>query len=65
MLFRSFINMNYITGQNIAVIVNDNNITYYNSKNNPYHLGIEFKILYTKYNIMKVKEGNLELAFYN
>ena len=60
-----FINMNYITGQNIAVIVNDNNITYYNSKNNPYHLGIEFKILYTKYNIMKVKEGNLELAFYN
>ncbi len=61
-----FINMKQIVGQNIAVTVNDNYSTdYYNSDNNPYNLGIEFKILYTKYNILKVKEGNLELAFYN
>lgn len=60
-----FINMNHIIGQNIAVTVNDNYIDYYNSKNNPYHLGIEFKIIYTKYNILKVNSGNIELAFYN
>ena len=61
-----FINMNYIVGQNIAVIVNDTlNNAYFNSKINPYHLGIEFKIMYTKYNIMKVANGNMELTFYN
>lgn len=61
-----FANMNHIKGQNVAVILNDtlNNI-YYNNKNNPNKLGIEFKIIYTKYNIMKVKKGNLEFAFYN
>ena len=58
--------MNYIVGQNIAVIVNDTlNNAYFNSKINPYHLGIEFKIMYTKYNIMKVANGNMELTFYN
>ncbi len=60
-----FINMNHIVGQNISIIVNDNNNTYYTSKNNPNNLGTEFKILYTKYNIMNIKEGNLELTFYN
>jgi hypothetical protein len=60
-----FINMNHIIGQNIAVTVSDSYTDYYNSKNNPYHLGIEFKILYTKYNILNVKNGNIELAFYN
>ena len=60
-----FINMNHIIGQNIAVTVNDNYTDYYNSKNNPYNLGIEFKILYTKYNILNVKNGNIELMFYN
>ncbi len=61
-----FFNMNHIKGQNIAVIVNDiMNKNYYESKNNPNNLGIEFKILYTKYNIMTVKDGNIELAFYN
>ena len=61
-----FANMNHIKGQNIAVILNQilNNI-YYNSKNNPNKLGIEFKIIYTKYNIMEVKNGNLEFTFYN
>lgn len=61
-----FINMNHIRGQNIAVILDDIlNNEYYNSKNNPYHLGTEFKIIYTKYNIMNVMEGNIELIFYN
>jgi hypothetical protein len=57
--------MNHIIGQNIAVTVNDSYTDYYNSKNNPYNLGIEFKILYTKYNVLKVNNGNIELAFYN
>jgi hypothetical protein len=60
-----FINMNHIIGQNIAVTVADNYTDYYNSKNNPYKLGIEFKILYTKYNILKVKDGSIDLVFYN
>ena len=41
------------------------NNNYYNSKINPSNLGTEFKIIYTKYNIMKVNEGNIELVFYN
>jgi hypothetical protein len=60
-----FINMNHIVGQNISVNVNDNYTDYYNSKNNPYKLGIEFKIIYTKYNILSVKNGNIDLVFYN
>ncbi len=60
-----FINMNHIRGQNIAVIVNSNNINYYNSKNNPNHLGTEFKIMYTKYNILNVNGGDANLVFYN
>ncbi len=60
-----FINMKNVIGKNIAVLLNDNYTDYYNSKNNPYNLGIEFKILYTKYNIANVREGNLELKFYN
>jgi hypothetical protein len=61
-----FINMNHIKGQNIAVIMNDTiNYNYYNSKINPLKLGTEFKIIYTKYNIMKVNNGNIELVFYN
>lgn len=60
-----FINMKNIIGKNIAVLMNDNYQDYYNSKNNPYNLGIEFKILYTKYNIANVNNGNLELKFYN
>ncbi len=60
-----FINMKNIIGKDIVVILNENYTDYYNSKNNPYNLGIEFKILYTKYNIANVKNGNLELQFYN
>ncbi len=60
-----FINMNHIVGQNISIIVNDNNEIYYKSKNNPNNLGTEFKILYTKYNIMNINEGSIELIFYN
>lgn len=61
-----FANMNHIKGQNIAVILNQflNNL-YYNGKNNSNKLGIEFKIIYTKYNIMEVKNGNVEFMFYN
>ncbi len=57
--------MNHIIGQNISVTVSDNYTDYYNSKNNPYKLGIEFKILYTKYNILNVKDGSINLVFYN
>ena len=60
-----FINLNNIIGQNIMVSVNNNNLYYYTSKNNPYNLGTEFKILYTKYNIINVKDGNINLTFYS
>ena len=60
-----FINMKQIVGQNIVVSINDDYSDYYNSDNNPYNLGIEFKILYTKYNILNVKNGNIDLTFYN
>ena len=59
------INMNVITGQNIAIIVNDNNNSYYNSKINPNNLGIEFKLIYSKYNILKIHNGMAELEFYS
>ena len=59
------INMNVITGQNIAIIVNDYNDIYYNSTINPNKLGIECKIIYTKYNILKVKNGSANLMFYS
>lgn len=58
------INMNVITGQNVEVIVNDDYNLYYNSKINPNNLGIEFKLIYTTYNILKVNEGRLDLLFY-
>lgn len=61
-----FGNFNNITGQNIVILIDENNNdNYYNSKNNPYKIGTEFKILYTKYNIMNVHKGNIELTFYN
>ena len=59
------INMNEISGQNIAVIVNDNNSLYYNSKINPSKQGLQFKIIYTKYNILRIKNGTAELLFYS
>ena len=59
------INMNVITGQNVAIVVNDNNDIYYNMKINPNKLGTEFKLIYSKYNILKVKNGNADLIFYS
>jgi hypothetical protein len=59
------INMNVLTGQNIAIVVNDNNDIYYNMNINPYKLGTEFKLIYTKYNILKVQNGSADLVFYS
>ena len=59
------INMNIISGQNVAINVNDNNDIYYNSKINPNKMGTEFKIIYTKYNILIVKNGQADLQFYS
>jgi len=59
------INMNAITGQNVAVVVNDYNDIYYNMKTNPNKLGTEFKLIYTKYNILKVQNGTADLVFYS
>jgi hypothetical protein len=59
------VNMNTITGQNIAVIVNDNNSIYYNSKINPANQGLQLKIIYTKYNILRIKVGSANLLFYS
>ena len=59
------INMNVITGQNVSVVVNDNNTIYYNNKINPNKLGTEFKLIYTKYNILKVQNGSANLIFYS
>ena len=59
------VNMNNISGQNIAVIVNELNNLYYNSKINPNNLGTEVIIMYTKYNILKVKNGQANLLFYS
>lgn len=58
------INMNIITGKSVEVIVNDDYNLYYNNKINPNKLGIEFKLMYTTYNIIGVKEGRLDLLFY-
>jgi hypothetical protein len=38
---------------------------YTNNKNNPNKLGIEFKIIYTKYNLLCIKNGQGELLFYS
>ena len=57
------VNMNTITGKNVEVIVNDNN-SYFNSKINPYNLDIEFKLIYTTYNILKINEGRADLLYY-
>ena len=59
------VNMNVITGQNVSVAVNENNSIYYNIKTNPNKLGTEFKLLYTKYNILKVQNGSANLVFYS
>ena len=60
------VNMNKISGQNIIINVNDNNTIYYNnSKINPNKLGTEFKLIYTKYNILKIKNGQADLQFYS
>ena len=56
--------MNIITGKSVEVIVNDDYNLYYNNKINPNKLGIEFKLMYTTYNIIGVKEGRLDLLFY-
>ena len=59
------VNMSTITGQNIAVVVNDYNTIYYNSKINPNKLGLQFKIIYSKYNMLKVKNGTADLLYYS
>ena len=59
------VNMSTITGQNIAVVVNDFNNAYYNSKINPNKLGIQFKLIYSKYNMLKVKNGTADLLYYS
>ena len=59
-------NMSNISGQNISVILDETIYDEYQSNiNNPNKLGIEFKIIYTKYNILTIKNGQGELLFYS
>lgn len=60
------INFSTTTGQNIIIEINStifNNII--NNKNNPNKLGFQNKIIYTKYNMININNGNCELYFYN
>ena len=58
--------MSNISGQNISVILDETIYDEYQSNiNNPNKLGIEFKIIYTKYNILTIKNGQGELLFYS
>ena len=59
-------NFTTTTGQNIIIEINNiifNNIV--NNKNNPNLLGFQNKIIYTKYNMININNGNCELYFYN
>ena len=38
---------------------------YLNNKNNPNKLGAEFKLIYTKYNILIINNGQGELLLYS
>lgn len=59
------LNMSSIKSQNIEIVLKDNYLEkYYNFKNNPNNLGGLFKIIYSKYNIFKVKNGKGNLFFY-
>ena len=60
------INMTNIKGQNINIIL-DNNIfnEYINNKNNLNKLGVEFKLIYKKYNKIEIFNGKFELKYYN
>ena len=60
------INMNNVSGQNISILLDETIYNeYQNNKNNPNKLGLEFKLIYTKYNIMIIKDGQAELLFYS
>ena len=58
--------MTNIKGQNINIIL-DNNIfnEYINNKNNLNKLGVEFKLIYKKYNKIEIFNGKFELKYYN
>ena len=58
--------MTNITGQNISIIMNETIFNeYLNNKNNPNKLGAEFKLIYTKYNILNINQGQGELLLYS
>lgn len=59
------INMNNIKGHNIAIILNNFATEYYeNTKINPNKFGIEFKLIYTKYNLYRTRDGQGDLVYY-
>ena len=59
------INMTNVKGQNINVILNDNSFNeYINNKNNLNKLGVEFKLIYKKYNKIEISNGKFELKYY-
>lgn len=60
------INMTNIKGQNINIILDDNIFNeYINNKNNLNKLGVEFKLIYKKYNTVDIYNGKFELKYYH
>ena len=59
-------NSNKIKGQNLNVNFDDTLFSeYLDNKNNTYNLPIELKIIYTKYNIINIFNGMLDLKLYS
>ena len=60
------INMNILKGQNINVTFDSTLFDeYINNINNPNNLEIEFKIMYTKYNLLNITNGMFDLELYS
>ena len=60
------LNSNEIKGQNLNVIFDDKLFSeYLNNKNNTYNSPIELKIIYTKYNVINIFKGMIDLKLYS
>ena len=60
------VNFSTASGQNFLIEINENNFdNYINNINNLTKTGFIIKIIYVKYNMLHIENGNGELIFYN